>query len=224
MHPFKLLPFVDGETIKLKVRYGQVQRTTVFQDSAGADILAFSNVGVSVNSGKMASDPDPTIAPVGAISLSLSTTYGIWLKVSVRKSGWSYYDAPGEETIDATLVDFAANSTASIVADSTYTAESSASGITSTTSGFAYIYIGKVTVDVDGVVTVAQHRRSDVILPASLYTGHILSTDNSNDNALTLGTDQGLYLAPDAFVTGLTSAGGITVSDNGDGTWEVDDT
>ena len=200
-----------------------MDRTTIHDDSAGDESLAYDTVTTSIGGGDLVNDPATPIGSVGALTLAVSTTYGVWLKVSVKKDSWSYYDAPGDETIDATLVEMAASGSATIVTDSTNTTPASAGAMVASTSGFAYLYIGKVTVDADGVGAVEQYRKSDIILPASLYPAHIRSTDNSNDNAITKGTDNGLYLAPDAFMTGLTQAGGITVSDNGDGTWEVDD-
>jgi hypothetical protein len=78
-----------------------------------------------------------------------------------------------------------------------------------------------VTVDADGIPTISQHLKSDVLLPASLYPGHIRSTDNSNNNAIVLGTDQGLYLDPESIVVSITGGTDISVADDGGGAFTI---
>ena len=219
--PFEIIPFYDSGTPKIQVNYGRVDRTTIHDDSAGDEILAFNTVGVTIGLGVLVDDPTAPVAPVGELTLAASTDYGVWLKVPVKKDSWDYYDAPGDETIDATLVEMAETGSATIVTDSTNTDPGDAGAMVASTSGFAYLNIGKVEVDANDVMTITQYRKSDIILPASLYPAHIISTDNSNDNAITKGTDNGVYLAPDAFVVSISGGTDITIDDDGGGAFTI---
>ena len=190
--PFEIIPFYDSGTPKIQVFYGHIEATTLTADSAGYDLWASTYVNTTINMGDLVGDPDGPSGTEGSLTLSASTDYGVWIKVLVRKDSWGNYDAPGSDTIAATLVQMAQNHAAEIVTSSTHTNKSDQNSITASTSGYAYFYVGKVEVDADSVMTILQSRKSDLELPASLYPFAIISTDA--DQSLVPGTDGGIYV------------------------------
>jgi hypothetical protein len=74
----------------------------------------------------------------------------------------------------------------------TYTDYDDGTAFANSESQNAMIYIGKVETDANGVATITQYRRSDVVIPISEIADPLISSDA--DNAISTGADGGLWV------------------------------
>lgn len=215
-HPFKLSWDKDGSTIRLWVHYGLVDVPMIVEDSPGSWIITSLPRSPFMSNGSSLLLYDPTdedASSAGFETLSASTTYGVWLKLTadakivdvvgqlsaakgIGPASSQWYD-------DALITPYgpsgASSSLATIHIDSDYTVPGDASTIVANNTGFAYYYVGKVTVGTDRVTEILQYRKSDLIVPpVMLPLNFAISSDA--DNELLDGIDTGdgrvFYKAP----------------------------
>lgn len=210
LHPFKLITKEESSELHCYVNYGQIIESylrtwNTFSDNS--DCQSVQNT-VVINSGTLLNDPSG--GTVGYMTLSASTTYGIWLKGKYKVAGtFSDYFSTGEsegrgyKKTDGMVLRFV-----NIEAESSYTTPSSKPD-----NGEVWLFLGKVVVDSNLNATTTQHWKSDIMLPSyaipfiepSLVSGNsiYLETDGliyvksfvsaDVDNSITTGTDGGVY-------------------------------
>lgn len=114
-------------------------------------------------------DPWNPEGTVGEFTCAVDTTYGVWLAVDrsaqEAEAGFGGSDYDGLNSLPL-------GPTAEILVDSTNHGPGYWSG-GGTTPAFdeevAYIFLGRVAIDAEGVVTITQHRKHDIVLPALAY-------------------------------------------------------
>jgi len=183
LHPFKIIVQTEEETIKCYVNYGQVFESwlrtwnTYPSDSDNQSQL----VTVSIGSGALKNHPAGTAA--GHIALSASYTYGIWLTGGYTTTGTSSdffsSDATGRGYDKVDGYPLYLNN---IIASADYVDPGDKPD-----NGRVWLYIGKVTVDSDGIPEIVQWQKSDIILPFFMMPWVQPSTDSPN--GLILGND-----------------------------------
>jgi hypothetical protein len=162
LHPFKIRVSTVGEEIRGYVNHGAATARTwnsteypVFQD-----ILTLFGSG-----GELENDPFlPLGGTVGYEVLSASTTYGVWLIITIT-TGTA--DNPGSGEFDQVESYYGAPGGSVIGFSSDYTTLSQGPAYAAAVGGgpFAMIYLGQVSLDSSGEPTIRQHRRSDVVIP-----------------------------------------------------------
>jgi hypothetical protein len=100
---------------------------------------------------------DPFGGTVGHLVLSVSTTYGVWIRLG-RSSGSHTSTDPEFDTVlsqgfagSAVII----TDTTNIDPDDDWTYSGS----------YSYIFIGQVAVDAGGIATIKQHLKSDLVIP-----------------------------------------------------------
>jgi hypothetical protein len=190
LDPFSIV--VSGTD--LKVQYGNVKAGFIATDndtSPGNDIISFREVGITINTGELIADPLGTGVP-GALTVSTSTTYGVWLELDFEDPGTNYrnpWSGRGMQFINWLPMQF--STSGRVIISSTYTLGSQVTTLTAASVKKGYAYVGKVVVNGSGVATITQHLRSDIILPVFGLPHQILSDDA--DQSLIEGTDGGIY-------------------------------
>jgi hypothetical protein len=186
-HPFKLR--VSGGS--LTVDYGMIYVSTVDNDSSTKPFLSFTPADIDIGTGELRNNPAGGTA--GTLALSDSTTYGVWIELS-----WSFpgdFDTSAGFSGDFVEWELATFSVAGeIIVSSTHNTIGSTSSIQNANALKSYIWVGRVAVDGDGVATITQHLRSDLITPGISLPTRIISTDAPNE--IYIGTDGGLIVDP----------------------------
>jgi len=189
-HPFKLLLGPDDG---VAVGFGVINLASLAADSFAANFMAFNQATIVVNGGTLSGGPDDLTG--GELAVAPSTTYGVWFRLT-----WITSDVAVDTSWISVAPDFASwilygfGTTVTVVSSTTYTVPGDQSDFVASTSGYSYIYIGKVVTDADGVPTFSQHLRSDLTLPAVTLPFNIISSDGGN--AIVRGTDDGLFYEP----------------------------
>jgi hypothetical protein len=202
-HPFQLSQVENAGSCRLHVWQGAVTSNQWVWDSTHV-YGETQEIVAGIGSGAMLS-PSVSIGDVGAgyLTLTASTTYGIWLKVNAYDP-WGTVSAYSPQTgkfptdVSYHFANFVLG-TAVIVSSSTNTDSGDSLAESAVTSGAAHsfaIYLGKAVVDANGIATLTQYRSSDVALAPPLLTAPIIvSTDTSGGtNTITEGSDGGAYL------------------------------
>lgn len=186
-YPFKIR-VRDGE---MTVDFGVLYISKVYPDQDGKPFLALDPSSVSINSGKLKHSPGG--GTVGTITLSASTTYGVWIEAL-----WSF---PGSFDKSAGISgDFADWSLSSfslgcqIVVSTVHTTSSDTQGIMEANPQNSYIFVGRVIRNAMDGAEIEQHLRSDLTLPGVTLPTTIISTDSPNE--IYNGTDGGLIVDP----------------------------
>ena len=208
-HPYKMYAAVASGSCRLHVWRGACTANSWSWDDTTVWGVTLEIVPV-IGLGLLISDAVPIgNAGAGYLTLTASSTYGIWLMVGADNtfsSGSSSFDPiqglfPNSVSVHFQRFDFGA---ARVASSSTYTDPEDAPdmGLNEAvvdTKDLA-IYLGKVVVDADGVGTITQYRESDVCLHSPLLTAPVIVSDTgiggSADNTLSPGDDGGAYLAP----------------------------
>jgi hypothetical protein len=176
-HPYKLFAAEESGDCRLHVWRGACTTNSWAWDDTdvwGTTVEIVPGIG----SGSLISEDIPIgDAAAGYLTLTASTTYGIWLMVGALNNfpAASPFTAISGLFPGGTAVNFQTFSfgTAAVHADSTNvdSSDAAAMGLVSTVdSKNLAIYLGKVVVDADGVGTLTQYRRSDVTLHSPLMT------------------------------------------------------
>ena len=192
-HPWKITTVTAivgaSEEFRIYVNYGALTHETW-----GTDEPSFIEGAATFNATTptyLLNDPFNT-GTVGYFVASVSTDYGVWLKLE-RVDATSLFDPESLGEI-YTGMKYFIHSNAEIFISSTFVNSSD----TPTYSGdFSYIYIGKVSYDADGNATIQQRRRSDIVTAVTAYPTGITVVSTDADNSITTGTDgRAFYEAP----------------------------
>lgn len=217
LHPFKLFAIDTATERRLYVGPGRV---TMMQWN-NTPYPKMAECLVSFNSGNLYNDSFGPLTSNGYLTLAASKTYGIWLEVEWTSASFSNI-VSGSAVFNGAVNNIQArygNTGGALIRTSeTYTEYNQGTAFANSESQNAMIYIGKVVTDSDGIVTISQYRRSDVVIPMSEVVDPLVSADANND--IEIGTDGGLFLES-PFI----SADDDNAIDNGtDGGWWVDST
>jgi len=181
-HPFRLVADEVSSAPVLRVSDGafQVVRWVTNTNTIESNSFTFA---VEINS-----DTLGTESTDGYLTLSVSTTYGVFIVATKTV-------APKTSYSNGTGTPWGIGITDPIVIiDSTYTEATDTDGLTSTGThqGKAAWYLGKAEVDGDGAVTLTQHHRSDIAIVEPVWViPTIVSADASN--SISTGSDGGAY-------------------------------
>lgn len=196
-HPFQLLPYWDGATPKLRVRWGLRYSFNIKADSTSQVKIPALQAQTLI--GPIIGAPDGIDGTPE--TLAVNTTYGVWIKAgsSVSSADAAYFR--DDETAPYNYLGYqdinvaGAGGADEIIVSSTYTSQDDMGTLTATTADYSYVWIGKVTVgDANTAFAIEQWLRSDIIMPA--YTGPAGFKSADSGNALTTGSDGNLYVAP----------------------------
>jgi hypothetical protein len=151
-HPFKLFTAEEDSEIRLFVYHGAI---TVLDWSGAAALPSFNDLNPII--GMAQTYDDPFGGTVGHLVLDVSTTYGVWIRLG-RSSGSHTSTDPEFDTV---LSQGFAGS-AVIIADET---NIDPDDDWTYSGSYSYIFIGQVAVDAEGISTIKQHLKSDLVIP-----------------------------------------------------------
>jgi hypothetical protein len=151
-HPFKLFTAEEDSEIRLFVYHGAI---TALDWSGSAALPSFNDLNPII--GMAQTYDDPFGGTVGHLVLSVSTTYGVWIRLG-RSSGSHTSTDPEFDTV---LSQGFAGS-AVIIADET---NIDPDDDWTYSGSYSYIFIGQVAVDAEGIATIKQHLKSDLVIP-----------------------------------------------------------
>jgi hypothetical protein len=151
-HPFKLFTAEEDSEIRLFVYHGAI---TALDWSGAAALPSFNDLNPII--GMAQTYDDPFGGTVGHLVLDVSTTYGVWIRLG-RSSGSHTSTDPEFDTV---LSQGFAGS-AVIIADET---NIDPDDDWTYSGSYSYIFIGQVAVDAEGIATIKQHLKSDLVIP-----------------------------------------------------------
>ena len=190
-HPFKLFTSDTASQRRLYVAPGRV---TMMQWN-GTAYPKMAECLVSFNSANLYNDSFGAFSTNGYLTLAASKTYGIWLEIEWASASFSNI-VGGSAVFSGAVNNIQArygNSGGALIRTSeTYTDYDHGTAFANSESQNAMIYIGKVETDANGVVTITQYRRCDVVIPISEIADPLISGDA--DNAIRTGADAGLWV------------------------------
>lgn len=193
LHPFKMFTL---DTVSERRLYVAPGRVTMMQWN-GTAYPKMAECLVSFNSANLYNDAFGPLTGNGYLTLAASKTYGIWLEIEWTSASFSNI-VSGSAVFSGAVNNIQArygNSGGALIRTSeTYTDYDDGTAFANSESQNAMIYIGKVETDANGVATITQYRRSDVVIPISEIADPLISSDDPN--ALGTGTDGGLYVEP----------------------------
>lgn len=161
-HPWKIE--VDADLV-LRVNYGAVS-ATVISDGDMPHNVDCPTLWDSTPT-YLKNDPFYPEGTVGSSQLATSNTYGVWMAVNTYFSLTNIANPFGNASeIEYSRPWLADVNTCSIVVTNS---QSSPTLRFTGNSGDIGYFLGQVEVDGDDVVTIRQHRRSDIILPFVLW-------------------------------------------------------
>lgn len=183
-HPFKI-QVVDDGGLKLRVQYGNVSRMKMFTDSGGTDLMGLDEISVGIGLGQLVDDPAG--GGPGEISLDDNEVYGVWIEFTTTRDQ-DFWLPASPEYVNLSDYEFLSGV---IVAskDSPGNSPNDALLLAAAGSGKAYKWVGRVDTT-DGVPTIQQYLKSDLMLPGFAVPYQLVSADL--DNAMQTGTDNGL--------------------------------
>lgn len=191
LHPFKLFTLDTATERRLYVGPGRV---TMMQWN-GTAYPKMAECLVSFNSANLYNDAFGAFSTNGYLTLAASKTYGIWLEIEWTSASFSNI-VSGSAVFSGAVNNIQArygNSGGALIRTSeTYTDYDDGTAFANSESQNAMIYIGKVETDANGVATITQYRRSDVVIPISEIADPLISSDA--DNAISTGADAGLWV------------------------------
>jgi hypothetical protein len=167
-HPFQVLVAEEESVLKLRVRFGAcTAQRLVNNHPTYPEVRCFFVSGGTPT--YLVGDPWNPSGTVGSFTLATNTTYGVWLKVD-RSSPESQAGFGGDDYDGISTLPHGPE--AVILVDSTATGPGYWSGggpAPDYDEDFAYVFLARVAVSSGGVVTVTQHRKSDIELPFLAY-------------------------------------------------------
>lgn len=191
LHPFKMFTLDTASERRLYVAPGRV---TMMQWN-GTAYPKMAECLVSFNSANLYNDAFGSFSTNGYLTLAASKTYGIWLEIEWTSASFSNI-VSGSAVFSGAVNNIQArygNSGGALIRTSeTYTEYDDGTAFANSESQNAMIYIGKVETDANGVATITQYRRSDVVIPISEIADPLISSDA--DNAISTGADGGLWV------------------------------
>ena len=200
-HPFRIFAAKEGASCRVHVWRGACTANSwSWNDTTAWGVTL--EITPSIGSGDLISRSVPIgSAGAGYLTLSSSTTHGIWLMVGADNnfgpvSAFNPIQGlfPNSAAVHLQRFDFGA---ARVASSSTYTDPEDApdmglSGAVVDDKDLA-IYLGRVVVDANGVGAITQYRESDITLHSPLLTAPVIVSDDAA-NTITEGTDGGAYL------------------------------
>lgn len=191
LHPFKLFTLDTATERRLYVAPGRV---TMMQWN-NTRYPKMTECLVTFNSANLYNDVFGAFSTNGYLTLAASKTYGIWLEIEWTSASFSNI-VSGSAVFSGAVNNIQArygNSGGTLIRTSeTYTEYDDGTAFANSESQNAMIYIGKVVTDANGVATITQYRRSDVVIPMSEVVDPLISSDA--DNAIGTGADGGLWV------------------------------
>lgn len=191
LHPFKIFTADTASERRLYVAPGRV---TMMQWN-GTAYPKMAECLVSFNSANLYNDAFGAFSTNGYLTLAASKTYGIWLEIEWTSASFSNI-VSGSAVFSGAVNNIQArygNSGGALIRTSeTYTDYDDGTAFANSESQNAMIFIGKVETDANGVATITQYRRSDVVIPISEIADPLISSDA--DNAISTGADAGLWV------------------------------
>ena len=193
--PFQLISGKDedGDPV-LYVRHGAFTVEKWFTAASGSTLDCNAlELAVTVNAGPLVSAANPigSLSPPGALALDVSTDYGAWIVAEtslVSKTAFTDGSVPKAMAFSDPIVIISETALAASDANSLTT--------TGTYEGFAAWFLGSVSVDGDGVVSLEQYRRSDITVVEPVWI-HPVIVSADVPNSITAGSDGGaLYEEP----------------------------
>lgn len=159
-HPFKIE--VDAD-LKLRVNYGAASYTMILSDEwpHNAEVTTAWDLTASPDPLYLKNDPFNPTAEVGYSQLATSTTYGVWLVITTNSDFINNGLGTETEYTDLQIWHMIPDTCRVIVSSSQKSRLSPYFG----DDGDIGYFLGSVAVDGDDVVTIIQHRRSDLVLP-----------------------------------------------------------
>jgi len=213
-HPWKIITATatvdDAPEYRIYVYHGAVtyQAWNDNEEPIYKDGLVYFAQTPSIS--YLVSDPF-NATPVGYFVASVSTTYGVWLKVA--RNAIDGVDAPTGSTEPYAGIGFSSFITGSeILVDSTYNTPSNTPAYD---DDFAHIFLGQVAYDGDGVATVKQFRRSDVVTSLTPWPTNFTIVSADAGNSLTEGSDGGAFYDAPPIVSADANNDITTGSDGG---------
>jgi len=243
-HPFRLRVARESSQNRLYVYYGPVNVATWDADSTGQAIpFEVAQIPLFTSGNELEECPITVTGTVGYEVLSTSTTYGVWMRFGSVTTKTNEVDSPIDEAQLVKAVAFHATGP-EIVVNSTHTEYTDISGITASTTGYVYHYIGKVAIDGSDNATITQFERFPIHLPCAYIPTEVISGDVGNILEVSSGDDYGVYLAlggdggtggnnlltideggiflgDEQIVVSITGGTDISVSDGGSGVWTI---
>jgi len=215
--PFTQRPITGGSDLHpwriFAAKNGSSCRVHVWRGACTAHLWAWNDTDVygetleitaGIGAGAMISESVPIgNVSAGYLTLSASTTYGIWLMVGAYNNfpAASVFNPISGLFPDGLTVHFQTFTfgTAAIHANSTnidHDDSLAMSGVSTVETKNLAIYLGKVVVDADGNGVVTQYRKSDADVHAPLLTAPVVVSTDTSGGANTIGTgsDGGAYL------------------------------
>lgn len=194
VHPYKIFVNYTSGSYEMQMQIGRFTTMRLASVSGIAKLISTDqNISYDSSAGAFLGDDFDTNTP-GAMYLSSSTTYGVWLTSGVTETLGFGNPGLGEyNNID----DYKAGG-ATVRVSSTYTAYTDALNLalslsTGLSDGATVHYIGQIQTFSDGSSIIKQWRKSDIcvgnmVLPADL---RIVSADSGN--GIIEGSDGGAY-------------------------------
>lgn len=167
---FKIGLQPDGD---VRVSAGTVMSAELFTDAAGEAVMGITPFLVTA---------------LAAFTPAISTNYGVWVQLTMATPGTIYPPLSG------TAGDLQGDniSAAAIVTSTTYTTAAQVNSICAANTGKAFVWIGQVSVDGSGTVTITQDILGPLHIPLPTYLTNLVSTDSNN--GLAIGTDGNLMV------------------------------
>jgi hypothetical protein len=190
-HPFQLIAGKDddGDPV-LYVRYGAFTVEKWGTAASGTTLQCSAlEFFATINSGPLVSQANPigSISPPGRFSLDVSTDYGAWIVAETALNSRTAFT-------DGSVPKVMAIYDPIVIISETATAASDSNTLTSTGTyeGYAAWFLGSVSVDGDGAVSLDQYRRSDITVVEPVWIHPVIvSADSGND--ITAGSDGGAF-------------------------------
>jgi hypothetical protein len=184
-HPFRIV----AETIDDEIRAYVWNGAVTFQSWQTEDQPIYLEADITINEGALRNDPFPVLAE-GYYVLSVSTDYGVWLKLgrTVALEAFNFDPSPNEPY--SVLNFYGTNSQCEVIVTSDFVNKSETPTFDENND---FAYLGKISVDEDGIATITQYRKSDFVTGIVTWPAafNIVSADDGN--SITQGTDGGAY-------------------------------
>ena len=193
-HPFKIFVKKVGAEIQCSVNYGRQYRTWVktrtgTPPDTGYDGTQDNNIPFAASN--LTNHPEGLTA--GYEVLSVSTTYGIWARASYTliDESTNFFGTATGNGRGYVKTDTYALFVSGVEVDSINTTPDSYDS-----TGSAHLFIGSVAVDANGVWTIKQYWKSDIVCPSFVMPYVGVSTDTGNSLSTTASADLLLFCPP----------------------------
>lgn len=191
-HPFKIYVEKAGSEIRLSVNYGRQYRNWIKSTNAALSSVDSDTQDLDISfdtSQNLRNHPDGLTA--GYSVLSVSTTYGIWARGAYSKiySSTDFFGTGDGNGRGYMKTDTWALTFLDVSPDNLNTTPDAYDG-----TGTADLFIGSVAVDSNGVWTIKQYWRSDIICPC--FVMPYIDVSSTSGNSFSLAASDGLPFVP----------------------------